>query len=273
MFTIDNFPYFVVGFILLQRLYVYRSLRPYRFIVIAGFLAYRYIHATKSDVSILQMIGLLVDEFKAHCGGCAHSHAKLLLIVKDLLGLILLSQIASFFYHLTNWNINGAFKDLTDYGFNLVKDLSFVKGTLEHEQQKLESSFDKDLKIKSRALGDINNELPAKGLGKDEILKLIESSTAKEDIIWQKGHISGAVYNGNKDHIDFLNKCYSYYSIANPLHADIWPSLMKFESEIIAMTASLVNNGLSTVCGTTSSVSSVFPCVLLSFPCMVLGWN
>lgn len=43
------------------------------------------------------------------------------------------------------------------------------------------------------------------------------------------------------------------YSIANPLHLDIWPSALKFESEIIAMTASMLNGGDKNVCGCTTS--------------------
>ena len=64
----------------------------------------------------------------------------------------------------------------------------------------------------------------------------------------------GAVYHGQRGHIEFLNEAYSYYSIANPLHPDIWPSVMKFEAEIISMTANMVNGGDTGVCGCTTSV-------------------
>lgn len=167
--------------------------------------------------------------------------------------MVLLQQVVSFTYHLTNWNFHGFFKFATDYGFNLVKDLSFVKGTLEVEQVKLEQSFDKDLKVRSRAIGEVSRSLPEKGLQKKAIISLIEKTVKSEHEIWENGHLSGAVYGGQQDHIDFLNQCYSYYSIANPLHPDIWPSVMKFEAEIIAMTASLVNGGNESVCGSTTS--------------------
>ena len=64
------------------------------------------------------------------------------------------------------------------------------------------------------------------------------------------------VYHGQHKHIDLLNEAFSRYSISNPLHPDIWPSVMKFESEIIAMTASLVNGSgkYNDVCGATTSV-------------------
>eukprot|EP01040_Poterioochromonas_malhamensis_P012895 gene12895-14130_t len=207
-------------------------------------------YAQSEDQSILlyiqQLIEIVLKKISITCPCTA-------LFFQDLAGLVLLQQFISFSYHVTNWNFHGLSKFVTDYGFNLVKDLPFVKGTLEHEQEKLEKSFDKDLKIKSRAIGTALTALPDKGIPHDEILQLIDKTVKKENVVWEKGHLSGAVYGGQKDHIAFLNQCYSYYSIANPLHPDIWPSVMKFEAEIVAMTASLVNNGLETVCGCTSS--------------------
>lgn len=71
------------------------------------------------------------------------------------------------------------------------------------------------------------------------------------------------VYFGKHQHIDLLNQAFSMYSISNPLHPDIWPSVMKFESEIIAMTINLVNgctddgtgDVVEGICGSTTSVS------------------
>jgi sphinganine-1-phosphate aldolase len=46
------------------------------------------------------------------------------------------------------------------------------------------------------------------------------------------------------------------YSISNPLHPDIWPSVMKFEAEIIAMTSALVSDPINEpVFGATTSVA------------------
>ena len=57
---------------------------------------------------------------------------------------------------------------------------------------------------------------------------------------WADGYASGSVYNGDPDHIDFLNQVYALNSQANPLHTDLWPSAVKYESEIVAMTASML---------------------------------
>ena len=66
----------------------------------------------------------------------------------------------------------------------------------------------------------------------------------------------GSVYHGDPGHIAFLNEAYAVSSQANPLHADLWPSVVKFEAEIVAMTADMLGggpDGVGTVCGSVSS--------------------
>ena len=43
------------------------------------------------------------------------------------------------------------------------------------------------------------------------------------------------------------------YSLSNPLHPEIWPSLRKYEAEIISMTASFLNGGDKNVVGAITS--------------------
>lgn len=244
-----QFVYGLVGLFVLNKLHLYRYVRPFKGLLVVAFLVYRFQHVEDTK-SLLICISDLIDQISATLPKASG------LVLKDLLGLILISTVIDRLNNLTNWNLRGFFKAITDWGFNLVKDLSFVKSTLAKEQDKLESSFEKELKVKSRALGDVHNELPETGLSQTEILDLMKKATKTEDVVWEEGHVSGAVYYGKHQHIKFLNECFGYYSISNPLHPDIWPSVMKFESEIIAMTAALVNGGLSTVCGSTTSVSN-----------------
>jgi len=84
---------------------------------------------------------------------------------------------------------------------------------------------------------------------------------AAEEGRWEQGFASGSVYHGGQEHIDFLNKVYAINSQSNPLHADLWPSAIKFESEVVAMTANMLGAGLSggepgtpgEICGVVSS--------------------
>lgn len=59
----------------------------------------------------------------------------------------------------------------------------------------------------------------------------------------------------HKAHQRLLTAAFSEYSLANPLHSDLWPSIMKFEAEIVAMCAALVRGNNQHVCGCTTSVS------------------
>ncbi len=131
--------------------------------------------------------------------------------------------------------------------------IPLVKNALNSEKQKIMDSFEKDLKSKSRNISNSNIELPKHGLAADRILSLMSDCAKVENGIWQDGKVSGAIYHGVKEHQDLLNKAFGMYSIANPLHPDIWPSGMKFESEIISMTKSLVSGTCDTVCGSTTS--------------------
>ena len=73
---------------------------------------------------------------------------------------------------------------------------------------------------------------------------------------WRDGFASGAVYHGGDEHVAFLNEVYALNSQANPLHPELWPSAVKYEAEVVAMTASMLGGGaggVDTVCGTVSS--------------------
>ena len=81
-------------------------------------------------------------------------------------------------------------------------------------------------------------ELPASGLARAEVTRLVEQMAAAEERTWQDGYASGAVYHGDPEHVAFLSDVYRAQSQSNPLHPDLWPSATKFEAEIVAMTAS-----------------------------------
>jgi glutamate/tyrosine decarboxylase-like PLP-dependent enzyme len=96
-------------------------------------------------------------------------------------------------------------------------------------------------------------QLPETGRDRTEILHEMESMRDHEEMQWRDGFVSGAVYHGDQEHIDFLNKVYTIHSQSNPLHADVWPSTTKFEAEIVAMTAHMLSGDGQDICGTLSS--------------------
>jgi len=82
--------------------------------------------------------------------------------------------------------------------------------------------------------------LPEVGRDRGDVIGDISALAEAEQRDWSDGYASGAVYHGDEEHIEFLNEAYALQSQSNPLHLDVWPSGMKFEAEIIAMTAGML---------------------------------
>jgi len=102
--------------------------------------------------------------------------------------------------------------------------------------------------------------LPVQGKPRSQVLQEVRSMSEIEADRWTDGHVSGAVYHGDPEHVAFLNAVYAAHSQSNPLHADVWPSTTKFEAEIVAMTAAMLGATAAAqtdpsdeVCGTVTS--------------------
>ena len=102
--------------------------------------------------------------------------------------------------------------------------------------------------------------LPAKGRDKDEIIKELSIMAEEENTKWQSGQVSGTFYHAGEEHRAFLNKVFSLFSHENTIQFDLCPSMFKMESEILSMTAKMLNgdavkahNPEDHVCGTVTS--------------------
>lgn len=106
----------------------------------------------------------------------------------------------------------------------------------------------------------VMKELPGVGRDRGDILDEMREMRKLEEPRWKEGYASGAVYNGDEAHIEFLNEAYAINSQSNPLHSDLWPSAARYEAEIVSMTAGMLGAGEagatekgSRVCGVVSS--------------------
>ncbi|RJP38564.1 MAG: aspartate aminotransferase family protein, partial [Desulfobacteraceae bacterium] len=107
------------------------------------------------------------------------------------------------------------------------------------------------------------DRLPEQGRSMDEIVAELALMAEEEDAKWKTGKVSGTFYHAGDRHREFLNRAFSFFSHINTIQFDLCPSMARFESEIIAMTAKMLNgeaaraNGPSdTVCGTVTSGGS-----------------
>ena len=105
-----------------------------------------------------------------------------------------------------------------------------------------------------------NRKLPKQGRGRNDIFKEMSLMAEEENAKWKSGKVSGTFYHAGDAHRDFLNKVFSLFSHENTIQFDLCPSMFKMESEIIAMTAGMLNaeaamenNSADQVCGTLTS--------------------
>jgi len=102
--------------------------------------------------------------------------------------------------------------------------------------------------------------IPEKGRDKDDIFNELSAMAEEENAKWKTGQVSGTFYHAGDEHRAFLNKVFSLFSHENTLQFDLCPSMFKMESEIISMTAKMLNadavqahNPQDEVCGTVTS--------------------
>ena len=102
--------------------------------------------------------------------------------------------------------------------------------------------------------------IPPKGRDKDDIFRELSTMAEEENAKWKTGRVSGTFYHGGDAHRAFLNKVFSLFSHENTIQFDLCPSMFKMESEILSMTAKMLNadavkdhNAADGVCGTVTS--------------------
>jgi sphinganine-1-phosphate aldolase len=140
--------------------------------------------------------------------------------------------------------------------FRLAKKLPFLEDRIAAEYDKVMT----DLREAAKPYRDELegwSELPPEGRSREEILASMRELQERESQRWQQGYVSGAVYHGDREHTEFLEQAYAIHSQTNPLHSDLWPSITKYEAEIVAMTADMLGakhaGPGAEVCGTVSS--------------------
>lgn len=108
-----------------------------------------------------------------------------------------------------------------------------------------------------------HSRFPKEGVSQEAIIDEIAVMAREEDAAWKTGKVSGTFYHAGDDHRAFLNKAFSFFSHVNTIQFDVCPSMARFESEIIAMTAGMLNGDAATensqedgVCGTVTSGGS-----------------
>jgi len=140
-----------------------------------------------------------------------------------------------------------------------LKKIPRVKERIDQETEAMLVDIEHGLKPYR---GDFKSftHIPAKGLSHASVVAEMEIIKRREESRWKSGQVSGAVYYAAPEHVELMNRVYALHSQSNPLHADLFPSITKYEAEIVAMTAEMLgggdfmNEGPDTeICGVVSS--------------------
>jgi glutamate/tyrosine decarboxylase-like PLP-dependent enzyme len=177
--------------------------------------------------------------------------------IQDMMGIIAIFGTLRLLYCITHFSYQHWKSTIQDCVFDWAKDhITAVSKYLEEETEKLAPSMEQSYG-KSAFQSTKLTSIPEKGRNPQEILEELKDCASKENQTWKSGKLSGTVYTADDDnHIHFLNETYGLYSLANTLHAGVWPRLNQCEAELVAMTSQLFHgNGIG--CTTSGGTESI----------------
>ena len=103
-------------------------------------------------------------------------------------------------------------------------------------------------------------QIPAKGKGRDEVLAALEAARVK-DADWRSGKTFSLVYYAGDELLELLHDAFMKYFSENALNPIAFPSLKRFETDVVSMACNLLGNptgaGSMTSGGTESILMAV----------------
>jgi sphinganine-1-phosphate aldolase len=93
--------------------------------------------------------------------------------------------------------------------------------------------------------------LPENGIAGEQLLKEMEE-ISEDDVKWEEGKVWSLVYHASDKHTELLKKSYNMFFSKNALSPLAFPSLKKFETEVVSMAIDLFN-GDRKCCGSLTS--------------------
>ncbi|TGO40492.1 hypothetical protein BHYA_0036g00250 [Botrytis hyacinthi] len=83
--------------------------------------------------------------------------------------------------------------------------------------------------------------LPKEGWSEETVMKELETLANMDHTRWEDGFVSGAVYHGGDSLMKLQTEAFGKFTVANPIHPDVFPGVRKMEAEIVAMVLSMFN--------------------------------
>lgn len=83
--------------------------------------------------------------------------------------------------------------------------------------------------------------LPKEGWSEETVRKELETLASMDHTRWEDGFVSGAVYHGGDELMRLQTEAFGKFTVANPIHPDVFPGVRKMEAEIVAMVLAMFN--------------------------------
>ncbi|KAM4730347.1 sphingosine-1-phosphate lyase 1 isoform 1-T1 [Anableps anableps] len=135
--------------------------------------------------------------------------------------------------------------------FRLIRKIPFVGDNIQRQLNKALDDMSHSLCTLKEGMS-YTQQLPSKGLTQSQVMEKIKEYETLNEVQWEKGCVSGAVYWGDETLTKLLVKVYGDFAWSNPLHPDIFPGVRKMEAEVVRMSCSLFRGGPNS-CGTVTS--------------------
>ena len=94
-------------------------------------------------------------------------------------------------------------------------------------------------------------EIPKKGMSRDDVFQKLDEIHAA-DLDWRSGRVFGYVYDPGREARDVSKQAYTMFLTENALDFTVFPSLFKFETDLVSMAARHLGGGPEVVGNFTS---------------------
>ncbi|XP_073139181.1 sphingosine-1-phosphate lyase isoform X1 [Henckelia pumila] len=177
-----------------------------------------------------------LNRFRASLNSFLSQFEPLALIFSPIFTLLVARLLLSILAVISDKGLKSA---IFDFFMIAVKSIPGVNKYIDAEKQKVVNKLQGSGKSKRDGW---RTELPIAGLGGGVIDKMKDEK--QKDVAWQ-GKCSGTVYiagNEQEGHFSLINEACSMFAHTNPLHLDVFQSVVRFEAEVVAMTAALLGS-------------------------------
>lgn len=142
-------------------------------------------------------------------------------------------------------------RNATKIAISTLKAVPGGQGQIQKQTNNLLEKVEKDLQSSLKDLPKYL-EIPKEGIEEKKILNMLGDIQKREEDHWKKGRVTGCIYVGDEKGSELINRAFSMFTLSNPLHPDVFPSIRKFESEILSMSVNLLHGGRD-ACGALTS--------------------